>query len=211
METILLQSLLQNSYEATEAYRTLKTNVQLLGKHNKVIAVTSVQPGEGKSTVNLNLAAALAEGNNKVLFIDADMRKSVLEGRLKIDKKIMGLSDWLAGICKGKDILYATEVPGLQVIFAGTVPPKPTELLDNEMFGKLIEVSKNAYDYIIIDTPPLGTVIDAAIIAKYCDGMILLVSAGDVSYKEVRKVKKQIEKTNCRLLGYILNKVTSKK
>jgi len=172
--------------------------------------LTSSTPDEGKSTVSLGLAAALAEGGKRVLFVDADLRKSVLIGRHRVTQEVRGLSHYLSGQAALDDIICNTQEKGLHVIFAGIVPPNPSELLGQDKFAHMIESVKKEYDYIIIDAPPLGSVIDAAVIAKVCDASVLVIAANAVSYKFVRTVKDQLEKTGCPILGVVLNKVDMK-
>lgn len=195
------------SYRASESYKSLRTNIEFCGRDQKVIAITSCTPNEGKSAVSLNLAASLAETGKKVIFIDADLRKSVLLGRLKVNEKVYGLTNYIAGQCQLSDAVVGTNYPTLSMICAGTVPPNPAELLGSPAFTQMMEYLRNYYDYIIIDTPPLGSVIDSAIIAKVCDGVAIVVAANTVSYKFVRKIKEQLERTDCKILGVILNKV----
>lgn len=154
---------------------------------------------------------ALCESGKKVLFIDADLRKSVLVGRHRVTEELKGLSHYLSGQAEMTEIVCKTQEPNLFVIFAGVVPPNPSELLGQERFETLLKRSKDAYDYIIIDAPPLGSVIDAAVIARVCDASVLVVAANSVSYKFVRTVKDQLEKTGCPILGVVLNKVDMKK
>lgn len=201
-------------YSINEAYKTLRTNLSFCGDDIKVILLTSCTPNEGKSTVTVRLSQALAEDNKKVIIIDADLRKSVLIGRHGItgEKDIKGLSHYLSGQAKLDDVICETNIEGMDIIFAGPVTPNPTELLGHKYFNRMISSMREKYDYIIIDAPPLGSVIDAAIITKVCDGAILVIENNVVSYRFVQSVKKQLEMTECKILGAILNKVdTSKK
>ena len=207
MQTINIERLRKLDYRANEAYKNLRTNIQLCGSDIKVIMLTSTTPGEGKSTVSFNLAVSLAEAGKKVIFIDADLRKSVLVGRYKINTSVKGLTHFLSGINKFEEVMYATNVENFNVVFSGPVPPNPTELLGNKVFKTLIKVLRDLYDYIIIDTPPIGSVIDSAIVAQECDGVDYVMAANDVSYKYAQKVLEQIKKTDCKLLGVVLNKV----
>lgn len=207
MQAINLRILEKADYRSKEAYKTLRTNIGFCGKDVKVIAFTSCTPNEGKSTVSLHLAASLAEIGKKVIFVDTDLRKSVLVGRYKAGKEIKGLSHYLSGQHPLEDVRYKTNIPMLDVVFAGPVPPNPAELLADTMFEDLIKDLRQEYDYVIIDTPPLGSVIDTAIISKVCDGIILLLAANTISYKFAQEVVAQLKKTNCRILGTVLNKV----
>ena len=133
MQDVVLKGMMMD-YRSSEAYKTLRTNIEFSGADKKVIVLTSCTAGEGKSTVSLAVAASLAEGGKKVLFIDADLRKSVLAGRHRIGKNIKGLSHFLSGQAKFEDVLVKTSEPRLYAIFAGIIPPNPAELLESKTF-----------------------------------------------------------------------------
>ena len=194
-----------------EAFKTLRTNLQFCGKDVKSIALTSCTPNEGKSSVSLQLARSLSENGKRVLFIDGDLRKSVILSRCQIDQTVKGLSHYLSGQCAFTEAVYMTNVRNLHMIFAGPVPPNPAELLGSNAFKIVIEKMKTVYDYIIIDTPPLGSVIDAAVIANECDGSILVVKSGEISRRFARKIVDQLRMADCPVLGAILNSVDMKK
>jgi capsular exopolysaccharide synthesis family protein len=164
-------------------------------------------PNEGKSSVSFQLAASFAETGKRVIFVDADLRKSVIVGRYKPDHAIQGLTHYLSGQNTLEEVVYSSNIDNMDIIFTGPVPPNPAELLGSETFRSLLKKLRNEYDYVIIDTPPLGSVIDSAIVAEHCDGIILVISANEISYKFAQRVKKQLEKGNCRILGAVLNKV----
>ena len=194
-----------------EAFKTLRTNLQFCGKDVKSIALTSCTPNEGKSSVSLQLARSLSENGKRVLFIDADLRKSVIVSRCQVGQTVKGFSHYLSGQCAFTDAVYMTNVKNLHMIFAGPVPPNPAELLGSNAFKIVIEKMKTVYDYIIIDTPPLGSVIDAAVIANECDGSILVVKSGEISRRFARKIVDQLRMADCPVLGAILNSVDMKK
>ena len=148
-----------------EAYKALRTNIQFCGADKKVIAFTSCTPNEGKSNVTFHLAASLAESGKSVLLIDADLRKSVLMGRVQVEEEVKGLTHYLSKQAKLQDVICATNLPKFHIIFSGVVPPNPAELLGSRQFKDMIRVVRDVYDYIIIDTPPLGRVIDCAVVA----------------------------------------------
>lgn len=198
---------LEKDYRSDEAYKSLRTNIEFSGENNRVLVFTSCTPNEGKSTVSLSVAASLAESGKKVLFIDADLRKSVLAGRHGVQGELKGLSHFLSGKEKIEDVVCKTQIENMMVILAGIVPPNPAELLGQEKFAKLISSGRKVYDYIIIDAPPLGSVIDAAIIAKVCDASVLVISVNTISRKFARTIKKQLERSECPILGVVLNKV----
>lgn len=207
MEKITIKLLGADNYFVQEATKTLRTNVQFCGQNVKVITLTSCREGEGKSTITLHLASSLAELNKKVLVIDADMRKSVMAGRNTSARRPAGLSEVLSGLAKLKDCLYEVDGTTLHILFAGQYPPNPVELLSGEYFDTLLEEARKVYDYILIDTPPLGAVIDAAVIAPKSDGTILVMDAGQVRCSQAREVVKQLEKSKSKILGTVLNNV----
>ena len=207
MLNINLDKITDLDFKTREAYKTLRTNVQFCGNDVKIISLTSCVPNEGKSMVSFNLAISMAETGKKVLFIDADLRKSVLIGRYKINKAIKGLTQYLSGVEQLDDVRYSTNVKNMDLILSGPVPPNPAELLNNEQFTKLLETARKEYDYVIIDTPPIGQVIDPAIVAQQTDGVIFLISQANISYKYAQKQIEQMRKSGCRILGAVLNKV----
>ncbi|WP_150202589.1 tyrosine-protein kinase [Streptococcus constellatus] len=192
--------------KSEEYYNALRTNIQLSGENIKVIAVTSVQSGEGKSTTSTNLAIAFARSGYNTLLIDADIRNSIMSGIFKTRDKITGLTDYLAGAADLSNGLCDTNVENLFVIEAGQISPNPTALLQSRNFGMMVGILRNHYDYIIIDTPPIGIVIDAVIVAQKCDASALVVESGNVKRKALQKAKEQLEQTGTPFLGVILNK-----
>lgn len=199
------------SYEMREELKTLRTNIQFSGDDKKVIVLTSCFSGEGKSTISLNLAMTFAELGKKVLFVDGDIRKSVLASRYHIQKLEYGLSHYLSGQCQLTEAVVETDIPMFYMIFAGPDVPNPTELLASERFKTLLQACRKVYDYIIIDAPPLGMVVDASIIAKNCDGALLVIESGNVKYRMVQEVKQRMEHSGCTVLGAVLNKIDRKK
>lgn len=211
MQKIEIEFLPELDYHSKEAYKTLRSNLAFAGENIRTVAITSCIPGDGKSSVSLRLALSLTEIGKKVLFVDADLRRSVLAGRHHITaKKNKGLTHYLSGQCSLADALCETNVEGLYLLLTGLIPPNPSELLSGRLFSELLENGKDGYDYVIIDTPPLGSVIDAAIIARCCDGVAVVISADTVSYRFVQKVKAQLENAGGKVIGIILNKVKLK-
>ena len=193
-------------YSSLESYKSLRTNLQFCGSDKKAIAVTSCTPNEGKSTVVRNLAISLCEAGKKVVVVDADMRNSVLMGKVSVTDSVKGLSHFLSRQSGLNDCICSTNIKNLHVIFAGPVPPNPTELLGGKLFGDMINALKEVCDYVLVDTPPLGSVIDSAIIAKECDGCVMVIASGEISYRFAQSVKGQLDKTDCPILGAVLNK-----
>ncbi len=210
MQSITINKVDSMDFHGKEAYKTLRTNIEFAGDDIKVITVTSCMPNEGKSSVTMNLALSLAEAGKRVLFVDADMRKSILAGRYKIKNAKRGLSHYLSGQCPLEDAVSITNVEKFHMIVAGPVPPNPSELLQSKRFTKFIEEMRKVYDYIIIDCPPLGSVVDALITGRISDGVALVIAAESISYKFAQKIKKQLEMAECKVLGVVLNKVNLK-
>lgn len=194
-----------------EAYKSLRTNLFFCGRDKKVIAITSCTPNEGKSTISLNLALSLVEANKKVILIDADLRNSTLLGKIRYSGEKYGLAYFLSGMSSFEDTICSTDYENLDMILTGRFPPNPAELLSGKTFRNMLERLRQVYDYVIIDTPPIGSVIDGAIIAESCDGLIMVVEANAISYRFVQRVKEQLTKTSCPILGVILNKVSATK
>ena len=211
MRTIELNLGETNNYFVREAFNTLRTNILFSGKQVKVIVVTSCFAHEGKTTVSFEMARSLADANRKVLLIDADLRKSVTASRYTKERGIAGLSQILSGQVEADFATYHTQIPGMDMIFAGPFPPNPTELVGSPAFKELLDGVRDSYDYIIIDAPPLGLVIDAAVMASVCDGAVIVINQGTVKYRIAQDVKNQLAKSGCRILGVVLNQAQRKK
>lgn len=189
-----------------ENYNSIRTNIQFSGRNLKVIALTSAQPGEGKSTTSVNLAISFARAGFRTLLIDADTRNSVMSGTFKSQERYDGLTSYLSGNAELSDVICDTTVDNLMVIPAGKIPPNPTSLIQNDNYERMIETVRGLYDYVIIDTPPLGLVIDAAILAHHSDASLLVTKAGEDRRRTVAKLKEQLEQSGSVFLGVILNK-----
>ncbi len=198
-------------YFVQEAFNVLRTNVLFSGQDVKVIALTSYGPNEGKTVLTLHLGRSLAELGKKVLVIDADMRKSVMAARNTDAANKQGLSEVLTAQADLEECILQTSVDNLEILFAGKYPPNPVELLNGRYFEQLLQVTRADYDYILVDTPPLGMVIDAAVIASNCDSAIIVIGSDDIRYTQAQEVVSQIRKSGCRVLGAVLNNAKSKK
>ena len=193
----------------SETYRILQANLKFLSSDKvvKVIAVTSSVPQEGKSTVSANLAAAMAQSGRKVLLIDADMR---LPSQHKIWNLIndAGLSNVLVGQAQLGKVLKEVMV-NLHVLTAGVTPPNPMALLDSKRMASLIKKFSATYDFVIIDTPSLSTAVDAPILGKMADGILLVVQPGIVDSGSAAAAKEFLEQSGQNVLGQVVNGVTS--
>ena len=201
----------KSDYFYEEAIKTLRTNVLYSSKQVKVILLTSCYPNEGKSDLAFHLAAEMGKAGKKVLLLDADIRKSIYIRRYSVNQNVQGLSQYLSGQIDRQWITYHTNYQNMDMIFAGPLAPNPSELLGDQSFDELLEEKKAEYDYILIDTPPIGTMIDAAVVGEKSDGAILVIESDMVSYKVAQRAKEQLERSGCRILGAVLNKVDLKK
>ncbi|HHG6290016.1 TPA: capsular polysaccharide biosynthesis protein Cps4D [Streptococcus pneumoniae] len=203
----IAQKKLEFIKKAEEYYNALCTNIQLSGDKLKVISVTSVNPGEGKTTTSISIAWSFARAGYKTLLIDGDTRQSVMSGVFKSREKITGLTEFLSGTADLSHGLCDTNIENLFVVQSGSVSPNPTALLQSKNFNDMIETLRKYFDYIIVDTPPIGIVIDAAIITQKCDASILITATGEVNKRDVQKAKQQLEQTGKLFLGVVLNKL----
>ena len=201
----------QNDYFYEEAIKTLRTNIQFTGTEVKSIVITSCYPNEGKSDVVFQLALEIGKMGKKVLILDADIRKSSYISRFQVKQKTAGLSQYLSGQSGLQDIVYSTNFRDVDIIFAGPAAPNPSELLAQESFASLVHTMRGKYDYVLVDTPPVGSLTDAAVVARQCDGAILVVESDLVSRRVALKAKQQLEMSGCHILGAVLNKVDIKK
>lgn len=210
MEKVTINAEVDMSRQEREIFRTLRTNIEFTGVENRIIAVTSCMPNDGKSTVAFNMACIFAESGKKTLLMDADLRKSVLLKRLRVSGNMKGFSHLLSGQASAADAIYSTNIEKLYLMPTGVFPSNPTELLGNERFQQLIAALRDNFEYVIVDTPPVGNVIDAAVVAKQCDGTILVLAADRISKGDAIAVTEQMRAANENILGVVLNKVDLK-
>ena len=196
-----------------ESFRTIKTNIQYssLDKNYQVIVVTSPNPGEGKTFISSNLALTLAQGNKRVILIDCDFRKPSIHRRFKVSNTL-GLSEILVGEDSFK-LLLKKYSDNLDIITSGHMPPNPAEALASERMYAFIEVLRNEYDYIILDSPPVLFVSDSQILSTKADGVILVVKCGKTNKEEIKEAYMRLKSINVNVIGAILNaiKIDSKK
>lgn len=195
-------------FATKEAYRSLRTNIRfaLQGDGCKKFCVTSSSQGEGKSITMLNLAITFAEAGQRVLLIDADMRRPAV-ARLLMEKATPGLSNVLAGLATEQEALRKDVYPNLDMIFSGDIPPNPTELLDSDRMRGLLERLSGWYDYILVDTPPVNIVSDACVVGNMLDGTLILARQGRSRKESLKRAVNQLELAGVKLLGCIFNGV----
>ena len=189
---------------SAEAYRSLRTSIKFssIDKPIKTIVVTSSIMGEGKSTVVGNLAHVFNQDGARVLVIDCDLRKPAMHYNFFISNR-EGITDVLIGNTDLKSVIKKID-NSLFLITAGTIPPNPAEVLSSKKMSQFIESIKDDYDYIFIDTPPVG--IDASIISSYSDGVIFVVGSNEVDKNLAKLAKERLDSVNANILGVILNK-----
>lgn len=196
---------------AAEAYRTLRTNIQYssFDKEYRTIVITSSEPGEGKTVTAGNLALALAQGESKVLLLDCDMRKPSVHKNFRISNE-SGLTDLLLHKKTMEQVMVKYN-ENLTIVSAGRVSPNPSEMLGSKAMGTFLEEMKSHFDYVVMDTPPLGAVTDAQVLSTKVDGTILVVKAGATKKDVVMNSVNLIKKVNGNLIGTVLNGVEQHK
>lgn len=192
-------------FAITESYKNIRTNIiSVLSKiDGQVLAISSPNASEGKSTTSVNIAITLAQLNKKVLIIDADSRRPTVHKKMKVENTI-GCMDILTGEAKLEDAVQHYN-SSLDVITTGTKVKNPSELFSSEEFANLLLELKDVYDYIIIDTPPINPVSDALVIAQKCDATILIVRAGVTTYQEFGRANESLKVLDIKLHGVIIN------
>ncbi|KQU17141.1 capsular biosynthesis protein [Bacillus sp. Leaf13] len=194
----------------TERYRIIRTNIQFssVDKEIKTIVVTSAEPNDGKSTTAANLAIVLAQEEKKVLLVDADLRKPSIHYAFNLSN-IHGLTSVLTKKMDLRKTILNSNVPNLDILTSGPIPPNPSELLNSKAMETAINELKDIYDFIIFDTPPVLLVTDSQIVANKCDGVIMVVASGKTNKQSAVKAKELLEKANTALLGVVLNGMES--
>ena len=197
-------------YSGTEAINTICTNLSFSGRNCKRIAFTSYMPGAGKTYISVNVLYNLAKRGKRVLLVDADLRRSSIISRLRMetDGEMLGLAHYLAGHCNLDDCIYETNLYGACIMPAGRDITSPMTLIDTPYFGEMLDHLATQFDLILVDTPPVGMVIDAAEIGRRCDGCVLIVNYNTTRRRELVEAKNQMEQSGCPVLGGVINKVT---
>lgn len=209
MKLMQLRDIQQLDYATTEAINTLASNIIFSGIKYKTFMITSCNANEGKSFVSFQVSQKLASMGYAVLMVDADLRKSVFVSRYDVETQgqMMGLSHYLAGMCPINDIIYQTNINCMHVVPIGVEVLNSISLLSSPALPELFAQLRNQYDFIIVDAPPVGLVIDAAMIAACCDATLLTVASEKVSRRDAANAVQQIQKSGCEVLGVVLNEV----
>ncbi|HFF8977843.1 TPA: polysaccharide biosynthesis tyrosine autokinase, partial [Serratia marcescens] len=197
---------------AIEAIRGLRTSLHfaMMEASNNVLMISGASPDAGKTFVSSNLAAIIAQTGQKVLFIDADMRKGYAHKLFGFANNLNGLSDILSGKAKADDVLNHIPSVDFDFIARGQVPPNPAELLMHQRFNEMIEWASQHYDLVIVDTPPVLAVTDAAIIGRYAGTTLLVVRFEENTVKEIEVSMKRFEQSGVNVKGCILNGMVKK-
>lgn len=190
-----------------EEFRAIRTNIQYsnLDKKIKTIVVTSTKKDEGKTTITTNLAVNFSKiENKKVLIIDCDLRNPSIHKEFGISNS-NGLTDLLVEEKDLSNYIKETEINNLHILTAGSIPPNPSEMLSSNRMKVFMENIREDYDYVFIDTPPVGMVTDAGVLSAFLDGTILVVKSESVDIKDLQETKKKLVSVNANILGVILN------
>lgn len=196
-------------FQFVEAYKSLRTNLEFLSSAGncKTILITSSVPEEGKTNVAVNLAMTIAASGKRVVLVDCDLRKATISRYLRIQRSHAGLTNVITSKDEGAlaAALVRVKDSGITVLAAGTIPPNPTELLSAPMTEKIFASLQKAFDYVIVDTPPVSLVTDAAVLCRMADGVLLVVRPGVTTIQSAQLSKKNLEAVNAHILGVVMN------
>lgn len=195
-----------STFQIVEAYKTIRTNLlfALAPCDNKIVVISSAEPNAGKSTVSCNLAITMAQTGARVLLIDADMRKPSQHKTFRV-RKANGLSRILSGQLSEEECICREVARGLDLIPSGSIPPNPSELLGSEAMSDLLDRLSVQYDYIFIDTPPLGVVADSLVLCNISAGTILVTRQRQTTYQELGAAIKSVQDVEGNLLGVVIS------
>ena len=210
MKKVTIRQSMTLDYAGEEALNTICTNLAFSGRNLRKIVFTSNLQSEGKSWMTMHVLANLAQRGRKVVLVDADMRRSFLMQRYKMEAEgeVLGLAHYLTGQCELEDAIYETNLDGACLIPAGRDVTNPVSLVDTPFFKQMLDTLSEKFDTVIVDTPPIGMVIDAAEIAASCDGTVLVLDYNKTRIREIRECKRQMEQSGTPVLGCIINKVS---
>jgi len=198
------------SYALQEGFNTLCTNLTFSGSGVKKVMITSSHASEGKSLIAMNLMRTLSQLGHRVVLVDADLRRSQIRAQYGIqlpEGNEQGLAHYLAGMCGIDDVVYETNMANAYLVPVGREVKNSLQLLSGPRIGQLLDTLNEYFDYVIVDAPPVGVIIDAAQIAKHCDGTLIVVRYRSVSKKALQDMCAQLQSTGCPVLGAVLNDV----
>ena len=196
---------------AAEAYRNLRMNVMFLSTDDtpiRTLVFSSPGPNEGKSTTSINFAVMLAQQGQRVLLVDADLRRPALHKAMDVLRE-PGLTNLLIGDADAREAIRPNVVPNLDLIPSGPFPPNPSELLNSQAMRRLLKKFAGAYSHIILDTPPILAVTDSAMLGTHADGVVLVLRSGETEQRAAERAVDQVRRVGVRILGAVLNEVAS--
>lgn len=193
-----------SKFAIVEGYKIARTKLMfsLSAKNNKFVAFTSWSKGEGKSTATTNMAISLSEMGSQVLLIDVDLRKPNVQNLLKLDNKV-GFSDVLAGFKDIKDVIHKNVLPSLDVITTGAIPPNPSELISSDRLKQTLDILHDSYDYVLLDTPPIGVVTDALLLKEYVAGYVMIIRERVTTHGDINKTLQFMQIMDAPILGFL--------
>ncbi|MDD6252252.1 MAG: CpsD/CapB family tyrosine-protein kinase [Oscillospiraceae bacterium] len=193
-----------SKFAIVEGYKIARTNLvfSLSAAESNVVAFTSWSKGEGKSTATANLAISFSKMDKKVLLIDADLRRPNLHNLMKL-QNTAGLSEVIGKFKSFDEVINRDVLPYLDVLTSGSIPPNPSELLASQNFSAMLEVLRKDYDYIILDTPPVGVVADALILKDLVAGYVVVVREKFTTHGDIEKALQSIRLADSKVLGFL--------
>lgn len=193
-----------SKFAIVEGYKSARTSLvfSLVAENNSCVAVTSWSKGEGKSTATVNLSISFAKMGKRVLLIDTDLRRPNVHNLLKL-KNTVGLSEVVGQFADFQDAVNHDVVPCLDVLTSGAVPPNPSELIGSTSFASFMNMVKNQYDYIILDTPPVGVVTDALLLKEHIAGYVLIVREKATTHGDIERAVQSFELAKTKVLGFL--------
>ncbi len=193
-----------SKFAIVEGYKIARTNIifSVAAEENNCFAITSWAQGEGKSTAAVNLSISFAKMGKKVLLIDCDLRRPNIHNLLKLQNQV-GVSELLCKMTTFDKCLHKDVIEDLDVISSGTIPPNPSELIGSQNFRDLIKFLKSKYDYIILDTPPIGVVADTLLLKDYIAGYVFVVRERSTSHGDIEKAIQSIKIADSKILGFL--------
>ena len=213
MRSCKIRNVEELDFSGMEALNSISTNLSFVGRDMNKFVITSCTENEGKSSMAMQIMLNLAHRGKKVLLVDADLRKSVMMRHFGIEleeEEPTGLAHYLAGLCTLEDIIYKSDTEGAYYIPTGRDVPNPLPLLDSTYFTELLDELGHTFDIVLLDTPPIGVVIDSAVVAKSCDGTVLVVEYAKRRKGELVEAVRKIEQSGSPVIGCIINRVSVK-
>ena len=210
MNRARITKLRENDYASTEALNQICSNLIFAGAEYKKVLLTSCTASEGKSYMCIQIMQNLAKRGRSIVVVDADLRRSqmVKSYGVELDGEKRGLVHYLAGYCPPEEIIYQTNIQNAYIVPVGRDVVNPIPLLTGKRFSSLLDALAEQFDYVIVDAPPVGLVVDAAEIARFCDGALFVVSYNHTRKRDLVEARNQINRSGCPIIGCIINQVT---